>query len=127
MAQCKINKITAICDKWNCKEIKLEDAMKEIQKVIGLKESEMPPCTCNKKQEQKPKEKAACPLPKEKVASQISKEKPKGKASCLCPPSKNKEKIVPEKESCSSCHSPGPCNLPYLIVIIKNLHILFTI
>ncbi len=84
MAQCKLNKILIVCEKWKRKSMKSDSAMQEIQNILDLKESEMPPCTC------KPKESTACPLKSTEMAS--------------CPMASSSEKS-------GSCHTPGPSNI----------------
>lgn len=91
MAQCKVNKIAIVCEKWKRKTINTEQAMSEVQQIIDTKESEMPPCTCkpksNEMQCSTSKASGSCPMPK-------------GSGSCP----------KPVEDKCGSCHSPGPRN-----------------
>lgn len=119
MALCKVNKITVICEKWKRKSIESEEAMQEIQKIIDLKESEMPPCTC------KPKDTNSSPSAKPNTVSCSCTINPQESSSCTCTlkPQQTACPIEPktsascpsmETASCSpeksqSCHSPGPC------------------
>lgn len=95
MAQCKVNKITIVCEKWKRRNLNSDNAMEEVQKIIELKESEMPPCTCAKPKDacpMKPQETAACPM--------------KSTESHVCAAS--------ETESCPVCHAGGPSTVALL-------------
>ncbi|XP_037041260.1 uncharacterized protein LOC119077979 [Bradysia coprophila] len=94
MAQCKLNKIMIVCEKWKRNSLKSDSAMEEIQKITVLKESEMPPCTCAQ-----PKETASCPMkPQDPMACPI-----KSKESHSCP--------NPEFGPCPVCHAAGPMTI----------------
>lgn len=92
MAQCKVNKIAIVCEKWRKKNIQSEAAMNEIHRIVDLKESEMPPCTCNK-----PAESAACPI----------KTSP---CSTGCQSQSKKSECGDTAAKSGSCHTPGPSN-----------------
>lgn len=99
MAQCKLNKITIVCEKWKRKNVQSEPAMIEIQGIIELNESEMPPCTC------KPKETTSGGCPMSKSAS--------------CPPKKESGSCPTSVES-GSCHTPGPSNFALFCNILVD-------
>lgn len=132
MAQCKLNKITIVCEKWK-RDNQSETAMTEIQKIIDLKESEMPPCTCNKQKEM-PKESCSSPIkssPKT-LTGYCNKQKEMPKESCSCPTKNSsntptmqesrkesascptKEDSNEKEEASKSCHNSGPSNTKLL-------------
>lgn len=114
MALCKLNKITIVSEKWKRKNIQSEPAMIEIQGIIDLKESEMPPCTCANK----PKN-DSCPMPKNDSCSMPKNDACSMPKSGSCPMSKSSS--CPTTEESGSCHTPGPSNVPSLLVFSNIL------
>lgn len=124
MAQCKLNKITDICVKWNSEKIESCEAMLQVKKIIDMKESEMPPCTCAqekdrslvkpiaaspKKQECSMKHGAASLAKADEESESESEDESQSQ-------SEYESQMQSENESCSEeeCHSPGPRNLTFM-------------
>lgn len=115
MAECKLNKIMVVCEKWKSNHANSECAMQEIQSIVDLKESEMPPCNCNAKQETMPHSKnvqgMSCPM--------------KPSPAYSCPPMSKEMASCPMPNS-KSCHGPGPSKPIHVVQSrIKNLNLNF--